>query len=26
VERLQHIVSWFDIYLQRKEIHTYDVQ
>src|SRR5579871_1318296 len=26
VERLQHIVSWFDIYLQGKEIHTYDVQ
>jgi len=24
VERLQHIVSWFDIYLQGKEIHTYD--
>jgi dipeptidyl aminopeptidase/acylaminoacyl peptidase len=26
VERLQHIVSWFDMYLQGKEIHTYDVQ
>jgi dipeptidyl aminopeptidase/acylaminoacyl peptidase len=26
VERLQHIVSWFDIYLQGKDIHTYDVQ
>jgi len=25
VERLQHIVSWFDKYLQGKEIHTYDV-
>ena len=26
VERLQHIVSWFDKYLDGKEIHTYDVQ
>ena len=26
VERLQHIVAWFDKYLQGKEIHTYDVQ
>ena len=26
VERLQHIVTWFDKYLQGQEIHTYDVQ
>jgi dipeptidyl aminopeptidase/acylaminoacyl peptidase len=26
VERLQHIVAWFDKYLQGKDIHTYDVQ
>jgi dipeptidyl aminopeptidase/acylaminoacyl peptidase len=26
VERLEHIVAWFDKYLQGKEIHTYDVQ
>ncbi len=26
VERLQHIVAWFDKYVQGKEIHTYDVQ
>jgi dipeptidyl aminopeptidase/acylaminoacyl peptidase len=26
VERLQHIVAWFDKYLQGQEIHTYDVQ
>jgi len=25
VERLQHIVAWFDKYLQGQEIHTYDV-
>jgi dipeptidyl aminopeptidase/acylaminoacyl peptidase len=26
VERLDHIVAWFDKYLQGKDIHTYDVQ
>jgi dipeptidyl aminopeptidase/acylaminoacyl peptidase len=26
VERLQHIVAWFDKYLQGQEIHTYDVK
>jgi dipeptidyl aminopeptidase/acylaminoacyl peptidase len=26
VERLQHIVNWFDKYLQSKEIHLYDLQ
>jgi len=26
VERLQHIVAWFDKYVQGKEINTYDVQ
>ncbi len=26
VERLQHIVAWFDKYVQGEEIHTYDVQ
>ncbi len=26
VERLEHIVAWFDKYLQGKDIHTYDVQ
>ena len=26
VERLQHIVAWFDKYLDGQEIHTYDVQ
>lgn len=26
VERLQHILSWFDKYLQGKEIKTYDLQ
>jgi dipeptidyl aminopeptidase/acylaminoacyl peptidase len=26
VERLQHIVGWFDKYLQGKPIHTYDVE
>ena len=26
VERLEHIVAWFDKYLQGKEIHTYDVK
>ncbi len=26
VERLEHIVAWFDKYLDGKEIHTYDVQ
>jgi dipeptidyl aminopeptidase/acylaminoacyl peptidase len=26
VERLDHIVAWFDKYLQGQEIHTYDVQ
>ena len=26
VERLEHIVAWFDKYLQGQEIHTYDVQ
>jgi dipeptidyl aminopeptidase/acylaminoacyl peptidase len=26
VERLQHIVAWFDKYLQGQDIHTYDVQ
>jgi dipeptidyl aminopeptidase/acylaminoacyl peptidase len=25
VERLQHIVAWFDKYLEGQEIHTYDV-
>jgi len=25
VERLQHIVAWFDKYLQGQEIHTHDV-
>jgi len=25
VERLQHIVAWFDKYLEGREIHTYDV-
>ena len=26
VERLQHIVGWFDKYLEGRDIHTYDVQ
>ncbi len=26
VERLDHIVAWFDKYLEGKQIHTYDVQ
>ncbi len=26
VERLQHIVAWFDKYLLGQEIHTYDVR
>jgi dipeptidyl aminopeptidase/acylaminoacyl peptidase len=26
VERLQHIVAWFDKYVQGQEIHTYDLQ
>jgi dipeptidyl aminopeptidase/acylaminoacyl peptidase len=26
VERLDHIVAWFDKYLQGQEIHTYDTQ
>ena len=26
VERLQHIVTWFDKYLDGQEIHTYDVR
>lgn len=26
VERLQHIVNWFDIYLQGKPLHIYDVE
>jgi len=26
VERLQHIVAWFDKYTQGQEIHTYDAQ
>jgi dipeptidyl aminopeptidase/acylaminoacyl peptidase len=26
VERLDHIVAWFDKYLEGKEIHAYDVQ
>ena len=26
VERLQHIVAWFDKYLMEKDIRTYDVQ
>ena len=26
VERLEHILAWFDKYLQGKEIHTYDMQ
>ena len=26
VERLDHIVAWFDKYLQGQDIHTYDVQ
>ena len=25
IERLQHIVAWFDKYLDGKEIHTYDI-
>jgi hypothetical protein len=25
VERLQHIVAWFDKYLDGQDIHTYDV-
>jgi dipeptidyl aminopeptidase/acylaminoacyl peptidase len=25
VERLQHIVAWFDKYLERQDIHTYDL-
>lgn len=25
VERLQHIVAWFDKYLEGREIHTYDI-
>ena len=25
VERLQHIINWFDIHLQGKELHLYDV-
>ena len=24
VERLHHIVGWFDKYLQGQEVHTYD--
>ena len=26
VERLDHIVAWFDKYLQGQEVHTYDLQ
>jgi acylaminoacyl-peptidase len=26
VERLRHIVNWFDKYLYGKEIHLYDLQ
>jgi dipeptidyl aminopeptidase/acylaminoacyl peptidase len=26
VERLHHIVSWFDKYMQGQEIRTYDTQ
>ena len=26
VERLDHIMAWFDKYLDGKEIHTYDQQ
>jgi dipeptidyl aminopeptidase/acylaminoacyl peptidase len=26
IERLQHIVAWFDKYLMGQDIHTYDVQ
>jgi len=26
VERLEHIVAWFDKYLEGQDIHTYDVQ
>ena len=26
IERLEHIVNWFDIYLQNKPIHIYDVE
>ena len=26
VERLQHIVGWFDKYLEGKDTHTYDVK
>ena len=25
VERLQHIINWFDIHLQGKELHLYDI-
>ena len=25
IERLQHIVAWFDKYLEGQEIHTYDI-
>lgn len=25
-QRLEHIVAWFDKYLQGAEIHTYDVR
>jgi dipeptidyl aminopeptidase/acylaminoacyl peptidase len=25
VERLQHIVAWFDKYLEDQDIHTYDI-
>ncbi len=25
VERLQHIVAWFDKYLEGQDIHTYDI-
>jgi hypothetical protein len=25
VERLQHIVNWFDIYLQGKRVNDYDI-
>jgi len=25
VERLQHIMNWFDMHLQGKEIHIYDI-
>ena len=26
VERLQHIINWFDIYLKSKELHIYDIE